>query len=150
MAVAGVAGVDAQAAEPEIALVQAISVPVDVPLLLTRAGAAAAGAWCARVREAVALLEARPPEGPEPPPDAALAATLVTARTGLYTALDDGFRTDLALEAIVRLADAAAAMRGERTPPEGQRQEVRRELASILDVLGLGALARGARARVAG
>jgi hypothetical protein len=151
LAVAGVAGADALATEPESALVQAISVAVDVPLELTREGAAVAAAWCARVREAVALLEAPQAEGPEPLPDAALAGTLVAARTGLYTALDDGFRTDLALEEIVRLADAAAAaMRGERPPSEGQRQEVRRELAATLDVLGLGALARGARAPVAG
>jgi hypothetical protein len=94
------------------------------------------------VRAALGALEAPGPDGPEPPPDAALAARLVTARTGLYAALDDGFRTDLALEAVAGLAEAVLEPREGAPPPEGQRQEVRRELATGLDVLALGGLAR--------
>ena len=71
-----------------------------------------------------------------------LARAVADARGRFMDALADDFNTPGALAALFEAAGAVnAAVDGAERPPEGQLQSVRTELATMLDLLGLGALA---------
>jgi cysteinyl-tRNA synthetase len=99
-----------------------------------------AQAACRRIRNAVRALDrARDDAGDGN--DADLAAAVVDARTRFFDAMDDDFGTPGAMAAIFDLVRAINQALERGRPPEGQLQEVRLELAGLLDMLGLAGLA---------
>ncbi len=77
--------------------------------------------------------------------DAELAAALISGRVAFHAALDDDFNTPGGIAALFDLVRAInRACESAARPSRGQLQEVRRELSSLLDMLGLGRLADAA------
>lgn len=101
-----------------------------------------AEAACRRIRNAVRALDRAMAE-PGDANDTALAAAVVEARTRFFDAMDDDFGTPGAMAAIFDLVRAINQALERGRPPEGQLQEVRLELAGLLDMLGLAGLAAG-------
>jgi cysteinyl-tRNA synthetase len=99
-----------------------------------------AEAACRRIRNAVRALD-RAQGDPGAANDTALAASVVEARTRFFDAMDDDFGTPGAMAAIFELVRAINQALERGTPPVEQLQEVRLELAGLLDMLGLGGLA---------
>ena len=99
-----------------------------------------AEAACRRIRNAVRALD-RAQGDPGAVNDTALAASVVEARTRFFDAMDDDFGTPGAMAAIFELVRAINQALERGTPPVEQLQEVRLELAGLLDMLGLGGLA---------
>jgi len=99
-----------------------------------------AEAACRRIRNAVRALD-RAQGDPGAVNDTALAASVVEARTRFFDAMDDDFGTPGAMAAIFELVRAINQALERGTPPAEQLQEVRLELAGLLDMLGLGGLA---------
>jgi cysteinyl-tRNA synthetase len=95
--------------------------------------------WCDRLRNALRSLD-RGMETPGEGQDADLAASLVTARTRFFAALDDDFNTP---EAFAVLADVVKAVNTavDRTRPSAdQLREAKHTLLELLDVFGLASL----------
>jgi len=100
-----------------------------------------AGRICARIRNAARALD-RAAAAPGDAVDTALAGALVQARTAFTDALDDDFGTPAALAAVFDLVGAVnRAVDGPTRPSLAQVQATRVQLAEMLHILGLGALA---------
>ncbi len=99
-----------------------------------------AQAACRRIRNAVRALD-RAMDEPGEGNDAALAAAVVEARTRFFDSMDDDFGTPGAVAAIFDMVRAINQALERGRLPEGQLQEVRLELAGLLDMLGLAGLA---------
>jgi cysteinyl-tRNA synthetase len=96
---------------------------------------------CERIRNAARAID-RAASSPGEATSAELATSLVAARRDFYAALDDDFGTPGAFGALFDLIKATnQAVEGNR-PTAGQLQEVRREFGEMLDVFGLGGLAK--------
>ncbi len=99
-----------------------------------------AQAACARIRNAIRALD-RALEDPGDGNDPELAAAVVEARTRFVDSMDDDFGTPGAMAAIFDLVRAINQALERGRPSEGQLQEVRLELAGLLDMIGLAGLA---------
>ena len=99
-----------------------------------------AQAACRRIRNAVRALDRALGDAGDGN-DAELAAAVVAARTRFFDAMDDDFGTPGAMAAIFDLVRAINQALERGRPSEGQLQEVRLELAGLLDMLGLAGLA---------
>jgi cysteinyl-tRNA synthetase len=99
---------------------------------------------CERFRNAFRTID-RALGAPGQTTDAELAAALISGRVAFHAALDDDFNTPGGIAALFDLVRAInRACEGTARPSHGQLQEVRRELSSLLDMLGLGRLADAA------
>jgi cysteinyl-tRNA synthetase len=99
-----------------------------------------AEAACRRIRNAVRAID-RAHEAPGDVTDTALAAAVVEARGRFFDSMDDDFGTPGAMAAIFDMVRAInQALERERLA-EGQLQEVRLGIGSLLDMLGLAGLA---------
>lgn len=101
-----------------------------------------AEAACRRIRNAVRALDRALGE-PGDANDTVLAVAVVEARTRFFDAMDDDFGTPGAMAAVFDLVRAINQALERGRPSEGQLQEVRLELAGLLDMLGLAGLAAG-------
>jgi cysteinyl-tRNA synthetase len=101
-----------------------------------------AEAACRRIRNAIRALDRALADAGDGN-DTALATAVVEARTRFFDAMDDDFGTPGAMAAIFDLVRAINQALERGRPAEGQLQEVRLELAGLLDMLGLAGLAAG-------
>ena len=101
-----------------------------------------------RLTNALRALDRAIRGAPEEGHDPALARTLVESRNGFFVALDDDFATPEAFAALFELVKAGNAAADGRKAGAGQLREARRELAGLLDVLGLAGLDPGPDAAV--
>ena len=99
-----------------------------------------ADAACRRIRNAVRALDRALAE-PGDAIDVELATAAAAARERFIAAMDDDFGTPGAMAAVFDLVRAINQALERGRLPEGQVQEVRLDLASLLDMLGLAGLA---------
>ncbi|MGB1712017.1 MAG: cysteine--tRNA ligase [Miltoncostaeaceae bacterium] len=99
-----------------------------------------AEAACRRIRNAVRALDRALAE-PGDAIDVKLATAAAAARERFIAAMDDDFGTPGAMAAVFDLVRAINQALERGRLPEGQVQEVRLDLASLLDMLGLAGLA---------
>ena len=99
-----------------------------------------AEAACRRIRNAVRALD-RALQAPGEGTDIPLASAVVEARQRFFAAMDDDFGTPGAMAAVFDLVRGINQTLESGRPSEGQLQEVRLELAALLDMLGLAGLA---------
>jgi cysteinyl-tRNA synthetase len=99
-----------------------------------------ADAACRRIRNTVRAVD-RALVAPGDITDAALAGAVVEARGRFFDAMDDDFGTPGAMAAVFDMVRAINQALERERPSEGQLQEARLELGSLLDMLGLGGLA---------
>jgi cysteinyl-tRNA synthetase len=99
-----------------------------------------AEAACRRIRNAVRALD-RALADPGDAIDVELATAAAAARERFIAAMDDDFGTPGAVAAVFDLVRAINQALERGRLPEGQVQEVRRDLAALLDMIGLSGLA---------